>query len=87
MRIATLTDGVETVIAVWAEDGWHDTGRVGSEVFLEILVGGEAGAKEYITNGRVLGDEFKPTLPYVPPRNVMCLGKNYAEHAAEFAAF
>ena len=87
MRIATLTDGVETVIAVWSEDGWHDTGRVGSEAFLEILVGGEAAAKEYIADGRVLGDNFEPTLPYRPPRNVMCLGKNYAEHAAEFAAF
>ena len=87
MRIATLTDGVETVIAVWSEDGWHDTGRAGSEAFLEILVGGEAGAKEYIANGRLLGDNFQPTLPYRPPRNVMCLGKNYVEHAAEFAAF
>ena len=87
MRIATLTDGVETVIAVWSEDGWHDTGRVGSEAFLEILVGGEAGAKEYIADGRLLGDNFQPTLPYRPQRNVMCLGKNYVEHAAEFAAF
>lgn len=38
-----------------------------------------------------LTDPVVPTgllLPPVePPRNVMCLGKNYREHAQEFAAF
>lgn len=29
----------------------------------------------------------RPLPPIVPPRNVLCLGKNYPEHAKEFAAY
>ena len=87
MRLATLTDGSSTVIAVWSKDGWLDTGRTGSAEFIEILVGGKALADEYTSGGRLLPESFKPTLPFRPARNVMCLGKNYVEHAAEFAAF
>jgi len=32
-------------------------------------------------------DGLRPPVPVMPPRNMICLGKNYREHAVEFAAF
>ena len=36
---------------------------------------------ESVVNG------LRPPVPITPPRNMICLGKNYREHAEEFAAF
>lgn len=31
--------------------------------------------------------DFEPSMPYMPERDPFCLGKNYREHAEEFARF
>lgn len=35
----------------------------------------------------VLSDGVRPKVPVAPPRNLICLGKNYRDHAEEFASF
>jgi len=35
----------------------------------------------------VIDEAARPAVPVEPPRNVICLGKNYRDHAEEFAAF
>jgi 2-keto-4-pentenoate hydratase/2-oxohepta-3-ene-1,7-dioic acid hydratase in catechol pathway len=35
----------------------------------------------------LIPDTLRPAVPVAPPRNMICLGKNYRDHAAEFAAF
>ena len=40
-----------------------------------------------MTGAQILTKELRPQLPVAPPRNMFCLGKNYREHAEEFASF
>ena len=35
----------------------------------------------------LIPDTLRPAVPVAPPRNMICLGKNYRDHAEEFAAF
>ena len=40
-----------------------------------------------MTGVDVLNEEVRPKVPVAPPRNMFCLGKNYRDHAEEFASF
>lgn len=87
MRIATLTDGFKNVVAVEFNGEWYDTGESGSNALMEVLLKGAELAQGFCLPRRQLSSDFYPTLPFLPPRNVMCLGKNFAAHAEEFARF
>jgi 2-keto-4-pentenoate hydratase/2-oxohepta-3-ene-1,7-dioic acid hydratase in catechol pathway/pimeloyl-ACP methyl ester carboxylesterase len=59
-----------------------DTGVPVSDVRQIIDAG--AGAVARLETGTAAADG-KPLAPLVPPRNIFCVGRNYTEHAAEFA--
>jgi 2-keto-4-pentenoate hydratase/2-oxohepta-3-ene-1,7-dioic acid hydratase in catechol pathway len=40
-----------------------------------------------MTGTDVAAGDVRPEVPVAPPRNIFCLGKNYRDHAAEFAFF
>lgn len=83
MRAGRLTDGVTTLVAIQEHESWFPVDGP-MESVLDLLGddGGTArAAKEPFGNG------YRPTVPFRPSRNVICLGKNFREHALEFAAY
>lgn len=83
MRAARLTDGATTLVAIQGREGWLPADPQPSSV-LDVLPG-ERHAGRLATDP--VGDGYRPIVPFRPPRNVMCLGKNFREHALEFAAY
>lgn len=88
MRYARIhtTDGVR-VCAVDAHGGMHpvsfsDTGEPVTELQQILAAGPQAPSRlraaEHAADGKLLA-------PLIPHRNVFCVGRNYTEHAAEFA--
>ena len=82
-----MTTGDGPVLAVQQEDGWYrwhpSAGPAGTNGTLADLLAsldGDGQAGDPLSTGRLLP-------PLVPQRNVMCLGKNYQAHAAEFSAY
>lgn len=87
MRLATMTDGLESRLAL-ADDGrWYDLGESNTEAVLSVLTAGAERAKTLLSPERELSEGFVPAIPLLPSRNVMCLGKNFVAHAEEFALF
>jgi 2-keto-4-pentenoate hydratase/2-oxohepta-3-ene-1,7-dioic acid hydratase in catechol pathway len=79
MRAGRVTDGSHTVLALQEGDAWFAIDPP-HERLLDLLAdGGQAAAP--LLNG------CRPTVPLRPPRNVICLGKNFRAHAVEFAAY
>jgi 2-keto-4-pentenoate hydratase/2-oxohepta-3-ene-1,7-dioic acid hydratase in catechol pathway len=79
MRVGSVTDGKQTVVAFHERDRWFAAEpQPGS--FLDAL-GTDARAGESLANGH------RPAVPFRPARNIMCLGKNFRAHAVEFAAY
>jgi 2-keto-4-pentenoate hydratase/2-oxohepta-3-ene-1,7-dioic acid hydratase in catechol pathway len=79
MRAASVTDGMQTIVAIHEHDRWFAAEpQPGS--LLDIL-GTDARAGEPLANGH------RPAVPFRPVRNIMCLGKNFRAHAVEFAAY
>lgn len=79
MRVGRVTDGSRTVLAFHEDDCWFAVDAQ-HERLLDLLADG-AQAAEPLVNG------CRPTVPLRPPRNVMCLGKNFSAHAIEFATY
>lgn len=79
MRAGTVTDGTRTVVAVRNGEGWF-TAEPQTDSVLDLL-GTDVSAGSQLANG------YRPTVPFRPARNVMCLGKNFHAHAVEFAAY
>jgi 2-keto-4-pentenoate hydratase/2-oxohepta-3-ene-1,7-dioic acid hydratase in catechol pathway len=87
MRAGMVQAGDNPVLAVQCDGRWHQwepprgaqAGRAWSAV--DVL---EAG--EQVTAGPAL-NVTRLLPPIVPPRNVICLGKNYHAHAEEFATY
>jgi 2-keto-4-pentenoate hydratase/2-oxohepta-3-ene-1,7-dioic acid hydratase in catechol pathway len=81
MRVSTLTDGVHEVVAVQQSGAWFAVEEPQASV-LDML-----GGAVLETAAEPLPNHHRPAVPFRPVRNVMCLGKNYRAHAAEFAAY
>lgn len=79
MRVGSVTDGTKTVVALRDGDRWFAAEPQGGSV-IDVL-GDGARAGEPLVNG------YRPTVPFRPVRNVLCLGKNFRAHAVEFAAY
>ena len=84
MRAGMIAAGDSPVLAVQRDGRWHQwkpprSGTAWSAV--DVL---EAG--EQATAGPAL-DVTRLLPPIIPPRNVICLGKNYHAHAEEFATY
>ncbi|HUZ82092.1 MAG TPA: fumarylacetoacetate hydrolase family protein [Gaiellaceae bacterium] len=84
MRVGSVSDGMHGLVAVQEEGRWFAVDGASSESVVDVLT----------SNGRTspLGPQplpasYRPTVPVRPPRNVMCLGKNFRAHAEEFAAY
>lgn len=82
MHAARFTDGATTLLAIRESDGWLPADPQPDSI-LDLLStdGGARSANDPIGGG------YRPTVPFRPPRNIMCLGKNFREHALEFAAY
>lgn len=81
VRIASFTDGEHRYAAVQRDGPWQVVG-VGDASVLDLLAGG--GARP---GAAPLPEACRMTVPFRPPRNVFCLGKNYRAHAEEFAVY
>lgn len=81
MRAATLTDGSTTLVALEQGGGWF-AAEPQPGTLLDLLDGGRS-----FRTGESLANGYRPGVPFRPARNVMCLGKNFRAHAAEFAAY
>lgn len=79
MRVGSVTDGTRTVVALRERHGWF-AAEPQPESLLDLL-GTDARGGEPLANG------YRPTVPFRPARNVICLGKNFRAHAVEFAAY
>ena len=79
MRAGTVTDGTRTVVALRDGERWF-AAEPQSDSVLDVLCS-DAGGGEPLETG------YRPAVPFRPPRNVMCLGKNFHAHAVEFAAY
>jgi 2-keto-4-pentenoate hydratase/2-oxohepta-3-ene-1,7-dioic acid hydratase in catechol pathway len=79
MRAGRVTDGAQTLLALQEDERWFAAEPPRASV-LDVLADG-ARAGEPLENG------YRPTVPFRPERNVMCLGKNFRAHAVEFAAY
>jgi 2-keto-4-pentenoate hydratase/2-oxohepta-3-ene-1,7-dioic acid hydratase in catechol pathway len=85
MRVGRFGNGAAEVTAVERDGAWFLAEVVGDGAEAPStldMVGGEG-----VASSRRLDGELRPTVPWRPPRNVMCLGKNFREHAEEFAAY
>lgn len=92
MRLATLTNGRETIVGI-EKDGqfyrWNDvvTDRPADSLLELVRSGGLQDAAPTFDGAAPLGHEYTLLAPFPNPwRNIICIGKNYAAHAQEFAA-
>lgn len=83
MRVGRISDGVEARVAVQRDGAWYAVADPAATV-LDLLEGDGMGAA---LDGGPLHDGYRPEVPLLPARNVMCLGKNFRAHATEFAAY
>ena len=82
MRVGAVTDGNGALVALERAGGWFAAEPRASSAL--DLLGGDGGA---FRAGEALSNGYRPDVPFRPARNVMCLGKNFRAHAAEFAAY
>lgn len=91
MRLATLSNGNEIVVGIEKNASfyrWNDVviDRPTDSLLELVRTSGLEGANPQFAGVSVLGPEFKLLAPFPrPTRNIICLGKNYAAHAEEFA--
>lgn len=86
MRVGRLTDGQQTLTAVQRGGQWfavHGADGEGTPSALEVLSGGTPEPRD----SEALSGDYRPVVPHLPGRNVICLGKNFRAHAEEFAAY
>ena len=87
MRVGTIAAADGPILAVerdglwypWTPPGGSATGEGYSAI--DVLAMGERISVDSLLH------PIRLLPPIVPPRNVMCLGKNYRAHAEEFAAY
>lgn len=86
MRVGRVTNGHRCLTAVHRDGQWfavHGAAEQGVASVLEVLTG------EMPATGcsDALSDDYRPVVPHLPARDVICLGKNFRAHAHEFAAY
>ena len=87
MRVGTIAAADGPVLAVERDGLWYPWTPLGPSATgsgysaIDVLAMGE----RVSVDGSLAPARLLP--PIVPPRNVMCLGKNYRAHAEEFAAY
>ena len=88
MEIATLSDASTTHVCVRRDGAWHALPTVPGQE-RETLLAALAGPARALASARPLepATQFSPVMPYLPARDVFCLGKNYSAHAEEFSRF
>lgn len=83
MRAGRLTNGASSVLAVQRETGWFGV----EEPDVSLLGVLAADGRPLRLGTEPLDAAHRPAVPWHPPRNIMCLGKNFRAHAEEFAAY
>jgi len=88
MKIATLSDGSTMRVCVWHDNAWHALPTVPGQERGTLLAALTEPASA-LARARPLRStsHLRLVMPYIPERDVFCLGKNYPAHAAEFARF
>ncbi|MHB8505809.1 MAG: fumarylacetoacetate hydrolase family protein [Acidimicrobiales bacterium] len=87
MRIGTFSDGSTRLVAVERDGTWRLlASEAGDEraAILDALADPESAVRRAAAP---LPAGFVPAMPYLPDRDPLCLGKNYQDHAEEFARF
>ena len=87
MRIGTFSDGSGRVVAVEVGGTWRRLPVPDGEERPAILAALADPAAALGSAGDPVPDGWVPAMPFRPERDVMCLGKNYREHAEEFARY
>lgn len=83
MRVGRLSDGVDARVAVARDGAWYAVSDRATSA-LDVL---DCDGASLLLDAEPLPERFRPTVPFKPARNVMCLGKNFRAHATEFAAY
>ena len=79
MRLVTYSDGSTSRVGVLQGDAVHEIEGAATDMLAFIAAGLPALPGAAVPNARLLAP-----IPR-PPKNVFCVGKNYHEHAKEFA--
>jgi 2-keto-4-pentenoate hydratase/2-oxohepta-3-ene-1,7-dioic acid hydratase in catechol pathway len=83
VRAGRVIDGARPLLVVQREGDWFPV-EAAHISLLDVLADG--GHPPRLATQPFVG-ERRPAVPLRPVRNVMCLGKNFREHAVEFAAY
>lgn len=88
MKVATLSDGSASEVCVWHDGAWHALSTAPGQERATLLaaLADPAGALA-TARPSALAERSRPAMPYLPARDVFCLGKNYFAHAEEFSRF
>lgn len=89
VRFGLVSDGRERIVVVECEGStyrWSDLTDSKAASPFEALESWQHERNRLRPDARPLSDQWLPIQPIVPPRNVLCLGKNYREHATEWPA-
>jgi 2-keto-4-pentenoate hydratase/2-oxohepta-3-ene-1,7-dioic acid hydratase in catechol pathway len=95
VQVATLTDGRARVVAARRQGQWWPVaaggggtgGGAGGAGERATVLAALAGPGLAVASERPLPEGFEPAMPFWPPRDIFCLGKNYRAHAEEFARY
>jgi 2-keto-4-pentenoate hydratase/2-oxohepta-3-ene-1,7-dioic acid hydratase in catechol pathway len=88
MRVGTVSTAAGPVLAIERDGSWRRWAPPadGGHSALDVLAQGERASAD----GELRPADLDPVRllpPVLPPRNMICLGKNYRAHAQEFAAY
>lgn len=88
VRTARFRCGAETLVCVWRDGDWHAVPAAPGHD-REAMLAALADPTTALATARPLepAAELQPLMPYLPARDVFCLGKNYRAHAEEFSRF
>jgi 2-keto-4-pentenoate hydratase/2-oxohepta-3-ene-1,7-dioic acid hydratase in catechol pathway len=83
VRVGRISYGAQPLVAVERDHAWFQVDAPDVSL-LDVLV--SDGYPPRLATQPLVG-EREPAVPLRPLRNMMCLGKNFREHAIEFAAY
>ena len=83
MRAGRVSDGTQSIVAVQRDGEWFQV-EAPDVSLLDVLATNDRPPR---LAAQPLPGEYRPAVPWRPARNVMCLGKNFPEHAIEFATY